>query len=56
MADIVQLGVVAIGHGLQKQLDDLLHDEKAPFISIDGLARRRGIYGLLPDLRDQWIM
>ena len=25
MADVVQLGIVAIGHGLQKQLDDLLH-------------------------------
>ena len=28
MADVVQLGVVAIGHGLQKQLDDLLHGAK----------------------------
>ena len=34
MADVVQLGVVAIGHGLQKQLDDLLHDEKAPFVRL----------------------
>ena len=45
MADVVQLGIVAIGHGLQKQLDDLLHIHKAPFVSIGGPAHRRGIYG-----------
>ena len=46
MADVVQLGIVAIGHGLQKQLDDLLHVLKTPFVSIGGLAHLRGIYGI----------
>ena len=56
MADVVQLGIVAIGHGLQKQLDDLLHRWKTPFISVGGQAHRHRHIVLLFGLDDQWIM